>query len=779
MKRKVKGQQSLRVVKPQLERSEGGGQNALFHDETQQRLRHTETLLAVSEAVGSTVDLPEMMRRVARETARALGADMAGAYLAEGDQAGLRPVAGYHVPKRLLQAFREFSIPLKAHRFLEEAWAHRKPVFSDDAEGDPRINRETFARFPHRSVLFVPMLVNGAPIGGLFAIWWKQQRRFSAEELGLVEGIGHQAALTIENARLFASQQEVLQERFSLLFEWAVENARRFTSQQDEAEVSGALLKLAEAVESLQPLGAILDTVVRITPQMLGLKRCALFRFDPTEGILIPTKAWGLPDELRPAFLALRGAPKIPGVVKAIQSQEPVVVEAGMLEAWIPRKVATPLAIRSMLVIPLFSGGRLMGTMTVDSPGEERTFTPKQIAIARGIAAHAAIAIDNAQLYGDAQRTLADLKAAQAQLVRGETLRALGELASGIAHHLNNLLAVILMRVELLLGDVGESEVRNALQIVERTTLDAAEVVRRVHEFSRVQPVSQLTPLELNLITREVVELTRPLWQAQAQVRGIEIQVSLEPGDIPVVMGDPAGLREVLMNLLLNAVDALPKGGRIVIRTWGSNGRVHCSVADTGVGMSEEVRRRVWEPFFTTKGPKSTGLGLSIAYQAIERHGGELSIESAEGEGTTITLSLPVASAQPASATPRAPASLRILVIDDEERVRAALKEMLAGQGRTVFEAPSGPEALAWLEGGEPVDLVLTDLVMPGMTGWEVARAIKVRWPGLPVGMITGWGNGLAAPEEERASVSFILAKPFTRAELREAIARACPGRQD
>lgn len=226
----------------------------------------------------------------------------------------------------------------------------------------------------------------------------------------------------------------------------------------------------------------------------------------------------------------------------------------------------------------------------------------------------------------------------------GEALPAIGELASGMAHHLNNLLSVILIRTQLLLEEVEDPEIRGSLKIVEQATADGIETVRRVRTLSRAHPASEPVPVDLNRLVQEVLELTRPLWQAQAQARGIEIQASVEPGDVPKVTGDPAGLREVLMNLLLNAVDAMPRGGRITVRTWASGKRVHCSVADTGVGMSEEVRRRALEPFFTTKGPKNTGLGLSINSRIIRRHGGELTIESAEGQGTAVTFSLKAAS---------------------------------------------------------------------------------------------------------------------------------------
>jgi CheY-like chemotaxis protein len=235
------------------------------------------------------------------------------------------------------------------------------------------------------------------------------------------------------------------------------------------------------------------------------------------------------------------------------------------------------------------------------------------------------------------------------------------------------------------------------------------------------------------------------------------------------------------MNLLLNAADAISQGGRITLRTWAEDDRVYCSVTDTGLGMPEEVRRRALEPFFTTKGPKATGLGLSVAYGTVQRYGGTLTIESAEGQGTTVEVSLPAASAaasvsKTSTAAAEAPAlPLRILVIDDELQVRSTLAEMLEEQGHSVTQAPGGREGLSYLESNpELVDVVISDLGMPDMTGWDVAAAIQARWPRLPVGLITGWGE-TEITREERSRVNFVITKPFDKALLGETMSNIRP----
>ncbi|MBI4594041.1 MAG: response regulator, partial [Candidatus Rokubacteria bacterium] len=323
-------------------------------------------------------------------------------------------------------------------------------------------------------------------------------------------------------------------------------------------------------------------------------------------------------------------------------------------------------------------------------------------------------------------------------------------------------------------------EVTRNLEIAERGLLDAGEVVRRMSAFSRAQGMAEWLPVDLNELAREVIELTRPRWQAEAQIRGVTIDARLEPGRIPKAAGDAAALREVLMNLIFNAVDALPAGGSIVVRTWSDGEALFCAVADTGTGMAPAVRKRALEPFFTTKGLKATGLGLSVSYGIVRRHGGELTIDSAEGRGTTVTFRLlptgPVPAPSAPAAAPAAPAAkLRILLIDDDAEVRSVIAEMLAMEKHAVISAAGGLQGLAWLDGDEPVDLVLTDLGMPGMTGWDVARAVKARRPAVQVGIITGWGEEQRARFQAEGVADFIVQKPITRAGLVRAVTGRTP----
>lgn len=233
--------------------------------------------------------------------------------------------------------------------------------------------------------------------------------------------------------------------------------------------------------------------------------------------------------------------------------------------------------------------------------------------------------------------------------------------------------------------------------------------------------------------------------------------------------GRPEELREVFTNLLSNALEAMPRGGRLVLelRTEGTTAVV--TVRDTGIGMAPETARRVFEPFFTTKGPQGSGLGLAVVWGIVTRHGGTVEVASRLGAGSTFTVRLPgdssVSVPSPGAAPARPVRPTRVLVVDDEAGVRAVLRELLGGEGYTVVDAPDGPTGLALCE-REPVDVVLSDVSMPGMSGWEMAEACHARFPNIPVGLITGWGDHLDPAELARHSVRFVVAKPFEAAEV-------------
>jgi signal transduction histidine kinase/CheY-like chemotaxis protein len=562
-------------------------------------------------------------------------------------------------------------------------------------------------------------------------------------------------------------------------FHQMLEDLRASTQRfEDLVFMLGTLNELVEMSTHISRIQDLLSSVLQSTMRAVHANIGSIMLLDQERKTLRIAASRGLPEEVQ-AETEVRLGEGVAG--KVAELGDAVIVEDIEKDARFAKLNDPKYGTGSFICMPVRVGDRVIGVInlakkedTSTTPPMLRPFSQTDLQFLTALLTYIGYVVDNARLLQEAQQSakqlqnvVDDLRATQAQLVRGETLSAIGKLASGMAHHLNNLFAVILGRLETLLAKTLEPETRRYLEIVERAAKDGAEVVRRVQRFSRVQPVARTMPVNLNQLAQEVLDLTRPRWHNEALLRQIRIDTALDLGNVQLVAGEYAPLREVLMNLVLNAIDAMPSGGRLGVKTWADGHGVHCAVSDAGVGMSEEVRQRALDPFFTTKGPKSTGLGLSVTYGIIQRHNGRLEIDSAPGRGTTVRITLPAAetpvqaAGQPVTAQ-LLPVQLRVLLVDDEPEVRSALGDMIGAAGHTAFQAAGGKEALAWLDAGQPVDLVLTDLGMPGMTGADVARAVRGRWPHLRVGLMTGWDESEKLVGETGAIVDFILTKPFT-----------------
>lgn len=451
---------------------------------------------------------------------------------------------------------------------------------------------------------------------------------------------------------------------------------------------------------------------------------------------------------------------------------------------------------KSMLVVPMKTpDGRIIGVLQLINckadPGrrfssreeierEARPFPARFEDLGCSVASQAAVALENSRLYAELRAALARVEASQRRIVQAERLRALGEMAGGLAHEFNNTLAVILGRAQLLLTQTDDPEIRRQLRVVEEAATDGARTIRRIMEFARKRRDRPFQAVELNQLIGEVVGLTRSRWKDDAEARGVSYEVRVETTPVPAVAGDPHELREALTNVMLNALDAMPAGGRLTVATSGEGDRVRCVITDTGVGMTDDIRHRIFEPFFTTKGEKGSGLGLSVMYGIIIRHGGEVDVESRLGQGSTFTIRLPVARELAPPPAPPAPAPVRpgahVLVIDDEPHVRAILMEIITRDGYRVTMCGDGREGIVRFD-TETFDLVITDLGMPGLTGWDVAHHVKRQRPQTPVILVTGWGDRLTPEEVQARGVDFLVAKPFAldqvRAVVRRALARA------
>ncbi len=359
-------------------------------------------------------------------------------------------------------------------------------------------------------------------------------------------------------------------------------------------------------------------------------------------------------------------------------------------------------------------------------------------------------------------------------LVQGERLRAVAEMAAGVAHDFNNLLGAIQGRAELLqmgMDGVGTSA---SLNVIIKAAQDGAAVVRRLMSVVRRRPAAEMAGCDLSQIAEDALEFTRPRWKGEAQRRGIRIGVVTRLERPCPVLGEAGELREVLTNIILNALDAMPEGGRLTLRSERRVGEVVIAVSDTGMGMAPEVRENLFRPYFTTKGAEGTGLGMSLAFAIIERHHGRIEVESEPGRGTTIRLVLPAHANVPpmeglaSTDDCRAAQARSILLVDDDRAIREVLAEALRRQGHQVVEAEDAQEALVKLDRAR-FDLLVTDLGMPGIPGTALARRAKATGKVPAVALITGWGVDGDDRTLKEVGVDLVLNKPF---DLADAVAQ-------
>ena len=723
-------------------------ENAELARQTQEKLHETETLLAVSRALTSTLDLQTLMRHFLRRVAQTLGADTVGLWMLDESGEWMTPLSGYRVPPAIREQVRTYRLSVVKHEFYAQAVRTRRPAFSTDARVDPRFPPEMREALPHQSQLFVPVVAKEQLLGGFAAVWWEAEREFSASELALMEAIANQAGVAIENARLFEENRRRVQE-LSVLNELS----RAVTGQLDET--------------------AVLHTIRVHVPRVLDSRSLTMLLYDDaTDTLDVALRVRdGLLDHVGPRRYPARGQ----GLMSTVFGEaRPLRTDDYVAEC--ARRGVSPLAHLISppywLGVPLATGDTVLGVLNVSR--SERPFTDADERLLANIADVATLALRSARLFEDRTRAYGELAAAQDQLVRTEKLRALGEMASGVAHDFNNLLASILGRAQLLLNRVQDPQQRQWLDVIERSALDGAQTVKRLQDFTRIRRDEPLVAVDLNDVVTGALDITQSRWRDDALRQGAPVSVErlLMPG-LPPVAGDPAELREALTNLILNAVDAMPHGGILTVSTAFVNGHVEVAVSDTGMGIPESVRDKIFDPFFTTKGPRGTGLGLSMTYGILSRHGARIDVETAEGRGTTFRLTFrpgdvpALAPPAPVAVKAGVPA-LHCLVVDDEPAVAGVIADILGTGGHEAVVLHDGAEAIARAE-AEAFDVIFTDLAMPGVTGWQVAAAVKARTPATPVVLVTGFGVELSAEERRTHGVDAVLVKPLKMQELLDA----------
>jgi PAS domain S-box-containing protein len=470
-------------------------------------------------------------------------------------------------------------------------------------------------------------------------------------------------------------------------------------------------------------------------------------------------------------------------IAKAVLGQLIYEPDTGAVESPFPQRLAKG-GLHAMVAVPMLIEGKVFGVL-VAARNLSNSFSSGECEFLTHLSEHVAQAAQHAQLHRALQGAYDDLHETQAAIMQQERLRALGQMASGIAHDINNAISPISLYTESLLErEKGISAPgRGHLQVIQRAIGDVAQTVARMREFYRPrEPQMMLARVQLNDLAQQVLDLTRVRWSDMPQQRGVTITVAkdLAPS-LPLVKGAEGEIREALTNLVFNAVDAMPEGGTMSLRTRAEDGRVHVEVIDTGVGMDDDARRRCLEPFFTTKGERGTGLGLAMVYGMVQRHSADITIESEPKRGTRVQLTFGAAAPEvPAkvAAPVEVPTGLHILLVDDDPVLLKSLRDALEADGHTIVTANGGREGIETFreaeEAGQRFSAVVTDLGMPYVDGRQVANAVKSISRTAPVILLTGWGQRLQAEGDLPAHVDIVLAKPPRIRELREALARCC-----
>ncbi|HYB69358.1 MAG TPA: GAF domain-containing protein, partial [Candidatus Bathyarchaeia archaeon] len=645
-----------------------------------QRAEETDRMLEVTEAIGSAIEQKELFEVIAQGAARACRVDRGSIFLRDKSGQLMVPVSSQLADRSAAAKGGEGAETLRAlaleemPSFLLEAVRRQEPVVISDPGSDPRVPQGWVGLFQAKSALVVPLIHQGRTAGVLILDHLKTLHVFTEEEIRLATTLAAQAAVALEKARLYDEIQSRLQQTETLL---AVSQA------------IGSAPDLPEAIRRTT------REMVRILGADTGVAWCVTRGGDR----FIPLAGYHVPRDLREPLSGLPLAPDDPLIDLVKRLRTALHSSNSKTDPRFNQPALNLLPHASLLVQPVQVSDELLGIFAIAWTREAHAFNLDDLRLADGIAKQAAVAIE--------------LHRTQRHIIEQERLNAVGKMASGLAHDFNNALVPISGYAEMLLEHQeilrDAAKATKYLKLIMTGVEDAASVVSRLREFYRKREEGETyRPLSINQMVEQAVALTRPRWRDEALGSGRTILVEADLRPIPRILGSESELRELLTNLIFNAVDAMPEGGTIRIRTGlreapvseenrlaAAASQVFLEVGDTGTGMTEEVRRRCLEPFFSTKGERGTGLGLPMVFGIVKRHRGTMDIESTVGKGTTFIVLLPIDTTQVHETEQRGQAPtgpLHVLVVDDEPIARDVLTEYLAGDGHTVETAVNGRE---------------------------------------------------------------------------------------
>ena len=749
-------------------------ENARLYEDAQKQRQQAETLRNAALAMTKSLDLGEVIERILVQLQQVVPCDSASVQLLRENR--LETVGGQgfaSLPDAIGSAFTAGD--------GSPAWQvvdRRVPIIVHDGlavqEGSPpAFNSQGAAH----SWLGVPMVL-GDRVVGIIALDKRWPRFYTEEHARLAEAFAAQAVNAVENARLYEALEQELTERIQ---------AQR--SLQRRAAQLALINDVGGQIAAVLRLDRVLERAAGLIQRTFGYHHVALFTVDHEQGELVMLARAGDFAEMFPLDHRLKlGQGMVGWVAEHGQrllandvTQEPQYVNL------YPETIPT----QSELSVPLRVGSTVIGVLDVQSP-QANTFDSDDVMVMETLADQIAVAIENARLYETAKRELAERERAEEQLRHQERLAAIGQLAGGIAHDFNNILTTILLHTQMLLRERGlPSETRPGLETVLGEAQRATRLVQQVLDFSR------RSWMETQLVSlRPLVEETTD-FLLRTLPENIHLVLEIGPGQYSAEV-DPARIRQVIINLALNARDAMPAGGELHIGLTSldeeavdsptgvdtsTGGWVCIAVTDTGTGIEPDIVPRLFEPFFTTKtaGPGS-GLGLAQVHGIVEQHGGFVDVETEIGRGSTFRVFLPARAAPPSvqqettaiHTTEPSPqlGEERVLFVEDEPGLRETVQAVLQSLGYDVLTASNGQEALEVYRSAERVDLIVTDMVMPDMGGKELVRHLQQKDPQIRALAITGYALAEDIEELRRDGIRGIVHKPFDADTLASTIRR-------
>ncbi|ABX03500.1 MAG TPA: hypothetical protein DEF47_17920 [Herpetosiphon sp.] len=648
------------------------------------------------------------------------------------------------------------------HSEMLQAFQQKRSLTIDEYHdsNDPELRERLLALNIH-ALAWVPLVANGQWLG--FVCVYKVQRPFlwTLDDLRLINDVADQLALALRQMQLYEAERQ----------------------RRRELE---ALQEIIRAISGELNLHALCGNVVEKVIDVFKVAAAAVLMWH-NDGSAMQVVAHAGFSERYLDSLEMN-TDTVNYWISRFKPPTPLYISDIRRVSLIGGDPASAEGLSSLFAQPLMVDGRFSGWLQMYSRGNVRVWNPEESHLAASIAQQISQAIHTARRYEqehllrtDAEQSyyqlrsvLDELENTRETLINSEKLRALGQLASGVAHDFNNLLASILGNAQFLLIHEDDADRRDALQVIERAAKDGAVTVRRIQEFARASETIYDDIVDLRDVVNIALEFTRPSWRDKTQQRGIKLDISTHLAAAHV-QGSAAELREVCVNLVVNAIDVLPQGGTITISTGTTGEWSYFTIADNGPGIAPEDRTRIFEPFFSTKPiGEGTGMGLAVALSIVQRHRGKLLTEDVYPHGARFVVLLPIHHApqpkpRPVAIVPKT-AAQRILVVDDEPAVRNIVAKVLRHDQHEVTLAGSGEEALRWID-EQAFDLIISDLGMPGMNGWDVLEQARQRRPNIIAILITGWGYQHDADYAAARGVDSVLGKPFEMQTLRSTVA--------